>query len=148
MSRPSDLTEELTLKIRALVLEGLQYNNIQQTLGISDNTWDTWVHKDYKDFRKNLISWKKERLVKLSEKVSNDILQMPAIDDKGNVATDVLRIKQKESEFIRETLGKDDYSKRNEVTGKDGKDLINTVLVEFLDKQNEPTNNDIDSNRV
>lgn len=116
--RPTELTEELTLRIRSMVLEGKRYSEVQRELDISPNTWDTWVYKDYQDFRKNLNSWKAERLIKKSEKISEEILDME------NVTAELLRIKQKEAEFVRETLGKQEYSKRSELTGKDGKDLI------------------------
>lgn len=131
MARPSDLTDELTLQIRALVLDGIMYKDIQSRLDIPDNTWDAWVYKDYKDFRKNLISWKKERLIKKSEKLSEEILDIIHIDEKGKVDTDILRVKQKESEFVRGTLGKDEgYSTRSELTAKDGKDLIPETLTQ------------------
>lgn len=127
MSRPSDLTDELTLQIRALVLSGEKYVTIQETLGIPSNTWDAWVYKDYKDFRKGLTSWKQERLLKKSEKLSEEILDMSheIETEKGSkVEVDILRVKQKESEYVRSTLGKDEgYSSRSELTGKDGKEL-------------------------
>lgn len=124
MSRPTDLTLELTLQIRALVLDNVKYKDIQQKLEIPDNTWDAWVYKDYKDFRKNLNSWKAERLLKKSEKLSEEILDIVHINDKGGVNTDILRVKQKESEFVRGTLGKDEgYSSRSEITGANGEPL-------------------------
>ncbi len=128
MSRPSDLTEELTLKIRSLALEGIKYIDIQEELDIPANTWDSWVYKDYKDFRKNLNSWKSERLIKKSEKLSEDILDIIHLDEKGKVDTNILRVKQKESEFVRSTLGKNQYSTRQEQTGADGKDLPVPIL--------------------
>lgn len=123
MSRPSDLTEELTLQIREEVLNGLLYKNIQEKLEIPSNTWDAWVYKDYKDFRKNLNSWKTERILRKTEKLSEEILDMNhySKDDRDIVNTDVLRVKQKEAEYVRSTLGKDEgYSTRTEQTGKDG----------------------------
>lgn len=125
MSRPSDLTPELTLQIRAMVLDNVKYKDIQAILEVPDNTWDAWVYKDYKDFRKDLKSWKIERLLKKSEKLSEEILDAVHFNDKGEINTDVLRVKQKESEFIRGTLGKNEgYSSRSELTGSDGKDLF------------------------
>lgn len=125
MSRPSDLTEELTLQIRKETLEGTLYKDIQEKLEIPSNTWDAWVYKDYKDFRKNLQSWKAERLIRKTEKLSEEILDMNhfSLKDAEVINTDILRVKQKESEFVRSTLGKDNYSTRTENTGKDGKDL-------------------------
>ena len=83
---------------------------------------DAWVYKDYKDFRKNLISWKKERLVKKSEELSEEILDMKHTVANSDIPfLNLLKLKQKESEFIRNTLGKDEgYSTRAELTGKDG----------------------------
>lgn len=123
IGRPSDLTQELTLQIRQLVLDGVMYKTIQESLEISPNTWDAWVYKDYKDFRKNLNSWKRERLLKKSEKLSEQILDIPHLTEEGKTDTDVLRIKQKESEFIRQTLGKEEYSQRQELTGADGGEI-------------------------
>lgn len=112
------LTDELTLKIRGLVLKGNKYVEIQRQLEISDSTWDTWVYKNCKDFRVKLNDWKAERLIKKSEDLSDEILDMPHDDSR------ILRIKQKEAEFVRETLAKDRYSKRNELTGADGGALM------------------------
>jgi len=140
MARPSDLTEELTLKIRQLVLEGKIYKDIQETLNIPDNTWDTWIYKDYKDFRKNLQSWKAERLIKKTEKLSEEILDMSYIstrEDKEVINTDILRVKQKEAEFVRETLGKADYSKKveQEVSNPDGS--LKTIIINKYGSDNK-----------
>lgn len=128
MSRPSDLTDELTLQIRNKVLEGVLYIKIQEDLDIPSNTWDAWVYKDYKDFRKNLTSWKKERLLKKSEKLSEEILDLVHKTDEGKTDTDVLRVKQKESEFVRSTLGKDEYSTKTEMNN-----LVKIMNVTFDD---------------
>lgn len=115
--RPTDLTTELTGKIRRLVLDGLRYNKIQEVLGIAPHTWDMWVYKDYQDFRKNLNSWKKERFVKKAEKNIDELLDCFDFKVKADI-----------TKFTLETLGKDDgYSKRNEFTGKDGEALQLTV---------------------
>lgn len=63
VGRPTELTDELTFKIRKLVLEGESYKNIQQILEISPDTWDGWVWRDYKGFRKLLVDLDKEKLV-------------------------------------------------------------------------------------
>jgi hypothetical protein len=123
--RPTDLTEEMTLKIRGLYLSGKNYITIQEELGISPNTWDSWVYKDYKDFRKKLTSWKWERFVRKSEGLSEEILSTPHLDEKGLVDTNVLRIKQKEAEYVRSTLGKKDgYSTLQEVEVSDKRILL------------------------
>lgn len=113
LGRPTDLTEEVTLKIRQLVLDGKKYREIQEMLEISPNTWDTWVYKDYKDFRKNLQSWKHEKLVKMAESNVGALL----VSEDERVQADMTK-------FTLKTLDKDNYSERTEQTGKDGKDLI------------------------
>lgn len=122
--RPTLLTDDLILAIRKRVLEGQMFITIQADLEISPNTWDAWVYKDYQGFREKLNTWKKERLLRKTEKLSDEILDMVYHSEEGKVNTDILRVKQKESEFVRETLGKDQgYSKRIESTGKDGQPL-------------------------
>lgn len=111
---PSILTDELTLQIRELVLKGIEYIKIQEQLGISPNTWDSWVYRDTQGFRQQLVAWKKERLIKKAERNVNDLLDCEDIKVRADI-----------TKFTLETLAKDDgYTKRTEMTGKDGKDLI------------------------
>lgn len=134
-TKPTELTDELTLKIRALVIRGEKYKDIQETLDINSNTWDTWVYKDYKDFRKNLNSWKAERLIKKSERLSEEILDLRHINQEGKPDTDVLRVKQKEAEYVRSTLGKNEgYSTKTE-TDTTIKGSIS--LIDLFNKSNE-----------
>lgn len=139
--KDSLLTQDLVLEIRKRVLDNENYINIQAVLGINENTWDTWVHKNYKDFRTNLQNWKAERIIRKAEKVGETILDMPHtdVDDKGRhiILGDVLRVKQKEAEFNRETLGKEiGYTKRAEQTGKDGAPLAISIDNAIADKHN------------
>lgn len=103
VGRPSELTEELSLKIRALVLDEMSYIKIQEMLEIPDGTWDAWVHKNHKDFRANLNKWKHERMIRKAE-IRVDSL-MDSEDD---------RVALNAATFTLETLGKLDYSKRTE----------------------------------
>lgn len=114
------LTQQLLLKIRAQVLEGKTYISIQANLGVKPDTWDRWVYDNYQDFRTNLNNWKHERMLKQAEGFSDELMDMS-----HHLAHKVLAIKQKEAEFLRETLGKTiGYTKRNELTGADGASLI------------------------
>lgn len=141
--RPSLMTDELVLKIRKGVLAGQKYIDIQRDLEILPTTWDQWVYKDYEGFRQKLNDWKAERLLRKTEKLSEEILDMSHENDIGKVNTDVLRVKQKESEFVRETLGKNEgYSKRIEQTGAGGKDLKITFDSVFENETpSKPENN-------
>jgi hypothetical protein len=115
--RPPVYSEELTTKIRALVLDSVSYKDIQQILEIPTGTWDHWVYTDYEGFRGKLNQWKKERIVKKAEA---EIESLIGFEDK--------RVSLNASTFALETLGKEDYSKRSEITGKDGKDLPIPIL--------------------
>lgn len=120
------LTEDLTLKIRKLYLDGLNYKQIQETLEINDSTWDSWVYKDYKDFRANLKKWKHEKLIEQAEANLPELL-----------ASEDLNIKTKNTHFTLETLGKaEGYTKRTELTGEDGKDLT-IGLINYGDKKDD-----------
>lgn len=128
--RPTEI-HELALKIRPLVLEGVSYNEIQKLLNISPNTWDTWVYKDFEGFRADLNNWKKERLIKKAEKTLEELIY--AEDD---------RVRLDASKFTLETLNKEEYSKRSEMTGKDGKDLIpQPILMNMLSVQSNNSDN-------
>ena len=140
MSRPSDLTEELTLQIRNLYLKGHNYVEIQELLDIPANTWDTWIYRDtqgnglsQEGFRTFINKIKVERLVKKAEKLSDEILEMNHYsmkEDSEVINTDLLRVKQKESEFVRETLAKDSYSKKTntDLTSKGEQIVIPTTI--------------------
>ena len=119
------LTEELTLQIRKLVLEGMKYVDIQETLGILAGTWDKWYYEDYRDFRKNIISWKKERLIKKAETQ----VELLSLSEDERVSLDA-------SKFILETLGKEEYSKRVESTGANGQPIAHQITGMQIIKDN------------
>lgn len=121
--RPTKLTEEVMTNIKDMLLSGLSEREIFETLEIPRTTWYTWRKDNYDDFRTNVLDYKVEYKLSLAETVSEDILTTSHTAEDGKVDTGVLNVKQKESQFIRETLAKDRYSKRAEITGKDGKDL-------------------------
>jgi hypothetical protein len=147
VGRPTDLTEDLTLEIRKHVLDGTSYGEIQRLLSITDSAWDRWVWLDYKDFRSKLNEWKKERMIKKAEKNLEEMLDMPVnvLDDDVVVTEPALvKIKQDTSKFVVERLNKDEYSSRQENTGKDGKDLLPTPILAPL---NVPTDNGDNQNK-
>ena len=106
------LTEELTAKVRTLYLEGNSYISIQQILDINPSTWDSWVYKNYKDFRVQLQNYKHERLVRKAE-TNVDVL----------LGSEDERVQSDMTKFTLKALDKDNYSDRTELTGKGGGDL-------------------------
>jgi hypothetical protein len=130
------------------VLEGKKYVEIQSELGILPGTWDVWVFKDYRNFRKNLTAWKQERMVKKAERNIEELLEMPVtvmeIQGKGEDAEQVviedpalIKIKQDTSKFVLERLNKDEYSPRVENTGKDGEKLTG-IEVKIIKNESQP----------
>lgn len=66
----------------------------------------------------------KMNLLKKAEKVMNKTLDLEAVDEKGKTDNQLLAIQNKTAHFVAETLGKNTgYSKRTELTGKDGEKL-------------------------
>ena len=107
------LTEELSAKIRTLYLGGNNYITIQEILEIKPTTWDSWVYKNYKDFRVQLQNYKHERLVRKAE--TNVGVLLGSEDE---------RVQLDMTKFTLKTLGKDQgYSERTELTGENGAPL-------------------------
>jgi hypothetical protein len=73
----------------------------------------------------------------LAERNIEEILEMETINYAKNKLgdlvevndTQILKVKADMSKFVSETLGKDKYSKRSELSGVDGKDLIPKPLL-------------------
>lgn len=126
--RPTKLTDEILTEIKNMLLDGYSEKEIIQELDIPRSTWFTWRHDNYDDFRTNVLDWRKEYKLSLADRVSEEILNTPAVNEEGKADTSLMGIKQKEAQFLRETLGKDQYSKRSELTGANGKDLPTPIL--------------------
>jgi hypothetical protein len=69
-----------------------------------------------------------------AEKVLDDTLDMPAVDEEGKVDNALLKTKTDVAKFYAKGLGKEKYSERTEVVGKDGKDLIPQERQEEIDE--------------
>lgn len=100
-----------------------------------DNAYESAIEAGYEETTaKNitLTGWYKERKAKLrrkdmltkSEKVLDRTLDMVTVNEKGFEDPQLLKIQVDVAKTIVSTLGKEEgYSTRQEVTGKDGKDL-------------------------
>jgi len=133
------LTDELFGKIKSCVLEGKNIRETASFCEIPENTFYDWTARNYLNISDKIEGWQRDKRLRLANITSDTIQTLPVIDENGKVDKELLKIKQKESEFIRETLGKEIYSKRSELTGKDGKDLpqpiINVIPTYNSDKQ-------------
>jgi len=78
-------------------------------------------------------------LLEKAEKVLDETLELNTLTDEGKVDRGLHAIKLDAAKFVAETQGKaDGYSKRSEVTGKDG-ETIAPILVKFIDEK-QPNN--------
>ena len=140
VGRPTDLTDELIKEINQCILSG---KNLKETATEIFNNYANLSEKEKENGLENYIQklynwncenylkiadkiegWKRDRKLMLADITSDTIQTLPVYDETGKLDKELLKIKQKESEFIRETLGKKLYSKRSELGGLDGKDLI------------------------
>jgi len=71
---------------------------------------------------------KYNRLLK-AEKVLDEMLEMDTLTEDQTIDSALAKIKQDTAKFIAETIGKDrGYTKRQEHTGADGKDLTVQII--------------------
>jgi len=154
--RISDLTDELIKKIKECILDGKNlkdtakhifnnYPNLREEEKIKgeDNYIQkiyNWNSQNYLNINDKIEGWQRDRRLILANITSDKIQTLPIEDEEGKIDKELLKIKQKESEFIRETLGKEYYSKRNEFTGKNG-GAIEIKDISILDKEAEKTLN-------
>lgn len=134
------MTDEVLAEIEEGIINGKSIRDLATQTGISDSTLYDWTYKNYGNFADKLKTWKLMAKLKKAESRADEILALPLQDTEGKIDPAVLRTVQKESEFIRETLAKETYSKRNELTAKDGADLIpkpilSDVLIHHSNKE-------------
>jgi hypothetical protein len=79
-------------------------------------------------FIERLGRLRRKGMYEKAEKVLEKTLNYETEDQDGNVKTDLLRIQTDVAKTVVKTLGKDDYSERTELTGKDGQALPTPIL--------------------
>lgn len=134
VGRPSQLEDkEFLLKIKELYLDGKNEVQIQEILDIPKGTWNHWKYNNFHNFSDIMLSYKHERMLQKAE--TNIEYLMEADDD---------RVKLDASKFVAETIGKKNYSKRNEIGGLDGKDLPTPILGYVPNNDSNKENNTTD----
>jgi len=114
VGRPSELTDELVGKIKQWTLEGKNLKEMANLSQIPENTFYCWSSDNYLNIADKIEGWRRDRKLMLADITSDTIQTLPVFDETGKLDKELLKIKQKEAEFIRETLGKVIYSKRTE----------------------------------
>ena len=146
--RPTDLTEDLFKEIKKGVLDGKTFKEIASIIGKTVEVFYVWHSDNYLGLADKIEGWKRDRKVMLASGVIDEMLEMPVNvlkwegrgeDAEQVVTTDsgLVRIKQDTAKFVLETLAKDNYSKRSELTGKDGEQLMPKPLLGGLSNQIE-----------
>jgi len=139
VGRPTELDDALLLKIEGLVMQGKNLKEIAEECEISYKTMEGWVSRNYEGFRDKLKMYKNEWRLSLAEQNIDEALQLkitnpvivsgvPQRNSDGTlmevIDPKLIRIKIDNSHFVAETLGKDTYSKRQELVGKGGGSLV------------------------
>jgi ACT domain-containing protein len=112
------LTEDIKKAVINGVITKRKNADIIKELGISEATYYYWIRENLRGIRDQINEAKKSLVLSECEEISQEIRDLSVIDDNGRANPRLLAIKQKEIEFLRETLGKDmGYSKRLETIG-------------------------------
>ncbi len=147
VGRKTDLTEELFRKIKKSILDGNDLRTTAKVCEIPESTLYTWHSDNYLNISDKIEGWKRDYKLKLA---NQNIVEFLKMSDK-NVKqvgeelveyrdTGLTKVKADMSKFVAETLGKDEYSKRSELTGAGGEKLIpedKKLLEDLSDKLNE-----------
>lgn len=134
VGRNSILTDEVFGQIKKAILDGNNLRDTANICGINELTFYAWTADNYLNISDKIEGWKRDRKLMLADKNIDAILQLD-VNDK-----DFVKTVSDMSKFVKETLDKKNYSKRNEMTGADGKDL-QPVLVKFIDDSTQNNNN-------
>lgn len=146
--RPAKLTDKLFSEIKQSILDGNDLRKTAELCKIPESTLYTWHSDNYLNIADKIEGWRRDRKIILAAGNVDEILQMNVIEDKvgmfgpikdpetkervKEVNTGILKVKADMSKFVLETLDKDNYSKRSELTGKDGENLMPKNMAEFL----------------
>lgn len=121
--RPTDLTKEMFANIKQCILDGNTLRDTAKLCEIPESTLYTWHSDNYLNLADKVEGWRRDRKLLLAERNLEDDMMLDATE------LEARKVRQKASMFVAETLGKDKgYSKRNELTGADGKDLPTPIL--------------------
>lgn len=126
------LTDELVAKIKECILDNKTLKETANICGIEINTLYRWSCDNYANLSDKIEGWRRDYKLKKADENIDAILELDVKDkDFTKTIADI-------SKFVKETLDKENYSKRSELTGKDGGSLI-VQTVSYADKDNSNT---------
>lgn len=117
---PTVLTKKMKKKIDKLIIDNpnIEKHEIAKLMNIDPEVLKELYIKD-----------RQEELLRQAEITAKELLGIDLMDKEvekkfGKARLNLLKLKQNESQFLRETLGKNiGYSKRSELTGADGGEI-------------------------
>lgn len=130
------LTPTLKAKILRLFRAGKKDHEIPRILNISHNSFTKWKYSNVLNLRSDIAIARREHLLEKTDDVFEEAINVNyrnmGINKKGEpyIYKDaaLLRVKLDAAKDIRQTLGKDTFSKRLEITGKNGAALMGNIL--------------------
>ena len=114
--------KELLIKIKESILAGNDLRTTANVCEIPESTLYTWHSDNYLNIADKIEGWKRDRKLNLADRNIDGILCLGVADK------DSLKVVADMSKFVKETLDKENYSKRNELTGKGGESLTVKVV--------------------
>lgn len=114
--------KELLRKIKESILAGNDLKTTANICEIPESTLYTYHSDNYLNIADKIEGWKRDRKLNLADRNIDEILCLGVADK------DSLKVVADMSKFVKETLDKENYSKRNELTGKGGENLTVKVV--------------------
>lgn len=114
--------KELLRKIKESILAGNDLKTTANICEIPESTLYTYHSDNYLNIADKIEGWKRDRKLNLADRNIDGILCLGVADK------DSLKVVADMSKFVKETLDKENYSKRNELTGKGGENLTVKVV--------------------
>jgi hypothetical protein len=118
------LDDTLKNKIRTLYLDGKNAIEIINELGINKNTWYSWQWRNQHSFRDFINACELEYLKLVARKNLKEVATMNIPDE---LDPRWLKIKTDTSQFLAETIDKENFSKRSD-DNKDERTPINIAV--------------------
>lgn len=130
--RPTELTDEVLVKIKHGILDGKTLKEIAEQSGILENTMYDWTAKNYQNLADKIEGWKRDRKLLLADRNIEGILCLGISDSSS------LKVVADMSKFVKETLDKTNYSKKQELDHTSGGEKINGFNYVLPDNKTNP----------
>lgn len=126
--RKTTLSKKLFVQIKNCALEGMNLQTTADTLGIPRDTLYGWSSDNYLDFNKNWKQWEKDYELSLAGTNIKKVLKMNTLGLSEREDHRLLKIQADVSMWVKETLDKDDYSKRTEIDISTVEERVRSIL--------------------